>query len=127
MTPETSAAGVNRLLALATGVALTLLTASATLFATPAPAWRYVAVAIAATGAYLVVARLTRRWARTQGPLVVPDSPLSLALATTFPLAIILMAVAPMLWPGIDHGLPIIVGSVLFGLTLRSAWATRGV
>lgn len=126
MRGEPTAAGVNRLLALATGLALLLLTASATVFATPAPLWRYGAVAVAAVVAYLLVSALTRRWTRTQGPLVVAGSPLSLALASSFPLVIILMAFAPVFWPGADYGLSIIVGAVLFGLTVRSAWATRG-
>lgn len=125
MRSEPTAAGLNRLLAVATGLALLLLTASATVFAHPAPIWRYGAVAAAAVAAYLLVSALTRRWTRPPGPLVVAGSPLSLALASSFPLVIILMALAPVFWPSVDHGLSIIIGSVLFGLTVRSARACR--
>lgn len=123
MRSEPTAAGVNLLLAVATGIALLLLTASATVFATPEPVWRYGATMLAVTGLYLGFSQAFRRWLPAPTPLVVQGAPVTLALAATFPLVIILMAFGPLLWARIDYGLPIIIGAVLFGLTVRSVWA----
>jgi hypothetical protein len=55
--------------------------------------------------------------------MVQPDSPVTLLFAAILPLILLACAVAALIWRGHDFTLAVIVGAVLFGLTVESALA----
>ena len=113
--------GANRLLAFTMGVAFLALVTAAALFGPPGYELRTVGIAVAVVVAYVLINRglLKRRTA----PLIRPDAPVTLILAGLLPLILLGCGAAAMLFPGQDFGLAVIVGGVLFGLTLESALA----
>lgn len=116
-------AGPNRLLAVTTGASLALLIASATVFAPLELAWRYLATFGVCLVAYLGLSAVSTRWLGQARPLIQPGLRGLIVMAGLLPLLNLIMALLPLLWPETDYGLAIIIGTVLFGLTLRSAWA----
>ena len=123
MTPEEvrRVQAANRLLALTMALAFVALVAAAALFGPDGYGLRTVAIGVAVVVAYLLINRgLLKR--RVQ-PLVRPDSPATLVMAAALPLILIACAGAAALFPGQDFGLAVIVGGVLFGLTVESALA----
>jgi len=112
----------NLLLAVTTLSALLLLLTTSTLFATPEPWWRYLAAAAVVVPVYLLLSRFTDRWFRAGQPrMIVPEAPATAAWAALFPLLILVAAAAPLIWPRVDYGLPVIAAGIWFGATLRSA------
>lgn len=112
----------NVLLALTTLSALLLLITTATLFGTPEPWWRYLATGVVVVAAYLAMNRFIGGWfSSNQPPLIVPEAPKTAAWAATFPLLILIASAAPLVWPGLDYGLAVIIAGIWFGLTIRSA------
>ena len=116
----------NLLLAAATGFALTLLVATATVFGRPDWPWRYVATALVSVAAYLAVTLALDRWSQApRPPLVSAEAPSALAWGAILPLVVLTAAAAPLLLPGVDMGLPVLIGAIFFGLTVRSAIRVR--
>lgn len=113
--------GANRLLAFTMGVAFLALITVTALFGPPGYELRTVAIGAGVVVAYLLINRglLKRRVA----PLIRPEAPVTLVLAGLLPLILLACGAAAMLFPGQDFGLAVIVGGVLFGLTLESALA----
>jgi hypothetical protein len=116
---------VNLLVAISTGFALALLVLTATVYASPALKWRYVALAPAVLIVYLLLKRLLLKNRFPRRPLVDWESPLSVGLAGLLPLIIILCAGAAAFWPGRDFGLAVIVGTIWFGLTIEGVLDSR--
>ena len=117
----------NLLLALTTGLALALLVTSAILAGPAGIAPKYIGVAVLTSIAFVVLNGLWARRTKVRHPAMISeDSPRSMAIwASLFPLSIMLAAVVPMLWPGRDLGLLIIVAAIWFGFTVESAIKAR--
>lgn len=112
----------NVLLAVTTLSSFVLLIMTATVFATPEPLWRYGLMGLITVVAYCLASPvLERMLGREAQPLVSPEAPSSLAWSAIYPGVILLAALAPIVWSGIDYGLAVIVAGVWFGTTLRSA------
>jgi hypothetical protein len=112
----------NQLLALSTGCALIVLVLSAVVNAPEGKAVRYPILAGVCSVAYVV---LNAFWARRTGirrpPMVHPDNPGTAVWSSLFPLAILISAAIPFLFPGVDFGLLVIIGAIFFGVTMESA------
>ncbi|MFN4286970.1 MAG: hypothetical protein ACK4E3_00545 [Brevundimonas sp.] len=112
----------NVLLAVTTLSSFILLIMTATVFAPSEPWWRYGLMGLITVLAYsLMSPMLERLMKREAQPLVSPEAPSSLAWSAIYPGVILLAALAPIVWTGIDYGLVLIVAGVWFGTTLRSA------
>ena len=115
---------VNLLLAAVSLLALTLVTASALLTAAPAKQPVYVACALfSALGFMLLNGLWMHSRKRKPKPLIDRNAPATLVMAMIFPLTIILSAALPLIAPGGDYGLMLIMAGVWTGLTLQSARA----
>lgn len=116
----------NLLLAVTTAVALALLLTTASLFGEPGGALRYFIVAVVVVVAFLPLNALMRKkmgWERP--PMIYRGAPGTALWAGLFPLLIMLGAAVPLIWPGHDYGLLIIIASLWFGATLESAIKAR--
>jgi hypothetical protein len=112
----------NLLLTLSTGLALVVLIGAAWAAGPLDKRWWPVAVGPAVVVIYLLVNRfLLKRPAKP--PMVQPDSPVTLLFAGILPLILLACAGAALVWRGHDFTLAVIVGGVLFGLTVESALA----
>ena len=113
----------NILLALSTGVALTLLIVTASTFGEPGNALKYVISAVLCSALFIALngwmARLMKR--PTPQPMISATNPATAVWAGLFPLLVMLAAAAPVFFSGHDYGLLVIMASVLFGGTVDSA------
>lgn len=117
----------NLLLAISTGLSLALLIASAVLFGAPGQAVKYVVLAVVACVAFVSLnAWWSRRMRQAQTPMIIPGAHGTAAWAGLFPAIIMLGAGVPLVFPGHDHGLLVLVGAIWFGLTVQSAIRARG-
>jgi hypothetical protein len=107
---------LNRLLAIATGLALAALIVSASLFGPPPGRWIPPGLAAGVVVLYLLIKRALKM--KPTPPLIQPGSPVSL-FAGILPLVILACAGAAALWPGHDFNLAVIVGGVWFAMTLE--------
>ncbi len=115
---------VNLLLAAVSLLALFLVTLSAISTASPERAPVYLACALFSALGFMLLNGLwmhSRR--RKPKPLIDRAAPMTLVMAMIFPLTIILSAVLPLIGPGGDYGLMLIMAGVWTGLTLQSARA----
>lgn len=112
----------NQLLALSTGLALIVLVLAAAVNAPEGRALRYPILGIVCPLAYVV---LNAFWAKRTGvqrpPMIHPDNPGTAIWSSLFPLAILISAAVPFLFPGVDFGLLVIIGAIFFGVTMESA------
>ncbi len=117
----------NLLLAITTGIALILLVVTATAFGEPGPAWRYPLMALVGSALFVVLQRPLERWMKRppRPPMIHAESPATAVWASIFPAIVILMAGAPVLFPGFDYGLLVIIASVFFGQTVDSVLRAR--
>ncbi|HEY3813742.1 MAG TPA: hypothetical protein VGL66_10985 [Caulobacteraceae bacterium] len=111
---------LNVTLAVVTGLALTLLVVSAAFFGPARMRWVVIVLAPAIVALYLLFKRYVFKMPE-RPPLIQPDSPITLILAATVPLLIVIVACCAAAWPGHDYSIAIIAASVVFGLTLESA------
>ncbi|WP_427792131.1 hypothetical protein [Brevundimonas diminuta] len=113
----------NLLLAVATAIPLILLIATATLFGEPGQLLKYVVVAIIVPVAFVpmknAVMRAKMGWNRP--PMIHPQAASTAVWASLFPALIILAAGVPLVFPGHDYGLLIIIAAIFFALTVESA------
>ena len=115
---------VNLLLAAVSLLALFLVTLSAISTASPERAPVYLACALfSALGFMLLNGLWMHSRKRKPKPLIDRAAPMTLVMAMIFPLTIILSAVLPLIGPGGDYGLMLIMAGVWTGLTLQSARA----
>jgi hypothetical protein len=115
---------VNILLAVTSVLALALVTASAIFSARPEQRPIYFGAALlSALGFMLLNGLWMNSRKRKPKPLIDRAAPITVILAMVFPLAIILSAVLPLIAPGGDYGLMLIMAGIWTGLTLQSARA----
>lgn len=114
----------NLLLAVATGLPLLLLTLTAAVYGEAAPLWRYPLLAGLYTAMFVVLHRPMSKLMRMdpdKPPMIDRRAPTSAIWAAIFPGAVTIFAVIPFFFRGWDYGLLIVIASVLFGYTVRSA------
>jgi len=112
----------NLLLAVATAIPLILLIATATLFGEPGQLLKYVVVAVIVPVAFVpmnAIMRAKMGWVRP--PMIHPQAASTAVWASLFPALIILAAGIPLVFPGHDYGLLIIIAAVFFAGTVESA------
>ena len=114
----------NFLLAVTSTLALTLVTATASVLG-PQGVWiKYVLTAVLSAVGFIVLNGLWMRWRnRRPKPMIAREAPATIIVAMVFPLAIILSAALPLIAPNGDYGLMLIMAGVWTGLTLQSARA----
>lgn len=118
----------NLLLALTTAIPLILLIATATLFGAPGQLLKYVVIAVVVPAVFIpmnAVMRAKMGWVRP--PMIHPDAASTAVWASLFPALIILAAGVPLVFPGHDYGLLIIIAAIFFALTVESAIKARRV
>lgn len=116
----------NLLLAISTLIPLILLVMTASLYGEPGHAAKYVILAVVCSVFFVMFNGV---WARRAGmvrpPMIHAGAPATAAWAGLFPMLLILAAGIPILWPGHDYGLLIIIAAVWFGVTAESALKAR--
>lgn len=116
----------NALLAISTVFALFFVVAAASLSATGNTALKYVALGLACpVGFVFLNAALMKRTKRKPRALIMPEAPATAAWASIFPMMVLLSAVLPVLAPGGDYGLMIIIAGIFTGVTIESALEAR--
>ena len=116
----------NLLLAIATGLALALLTASLCLFGVPDRWPRYVGAAVLCPIAFVLLNPLFSKRTRDAHPPLIHGTVRGAAVwAAMFPMSIMLVAAAPLIWPGRDLGLLVVISAIWFGVTVESALKAR--
>lgn len=113
----------NLLLAISTAFSLLLVLMTASLFG-PQGVWlRNVLLAVACTGGFVLLNPILLRMMKIppRPPMIHPDSPGSALWAGIFPTVVLTAAAVPVLWPGHDYGLLVIIASVWFAGTIESA------
>lgn len=112
----------NLLLAVSTGVALVLLVMTAGVFGRPDYLLRYCVIAVGFSACYVVMNTvIEKRAAFAPRPMILPDTPGTAVWALLIPILVLIAAAAPVILPGRDFALLVIIATVLFGLTVRSA------
>lgn len=116
----------NLLLAITTGVAVALLVTTASVFGEPDRALKYVVlVGLCSAGFVLMNGWWNRRMKLERPPMVHAEAATTAVWASLFPLMIILSAAVPLVFPGHDYGLLVIIAAVWFGVTVESAIKAR--
>jgi Ca2+/Na+ antiporter len=114
----------NLLLAIATGLPLLMLTLTATIYGAPGPAWRYPFLAGLYTAMFVALHRPLSKLMRMRTdrpPMIDLRAPNSILWAGIFPAVVMVMAAVPYFLRGLDFGILIVLASILFGQTVRSA------
>ncbi len=116
----------NLLLAVATAFALGLMVVTASLYAAPMTALKYLGLAVACSVGFVVLNKALMA-ARKRKPrvLIDPQHPGVVILAAIFPLVVLSSAVLPLLAPTADYAFMIIIAAVFTGLTAESALEAR--
>lgn len=119
----------NLLLALTTGLGLILLLMMTVIYGPPQAVIRNPLMAIICAGGFVLLNPRVQRAMKIppRPPMVHADSPGTAVWSSVFPLLIILLAGVPVIWPGHDYGLLVIIASVWFAVTVESALKARGV
>jgi hypothetical protein len=115
----------NLILAFSTGMALTLLVLTAGVFGRPDFLVRYVLMAIGFSALYVGLNTWLERRAAVPPPPIIPAQVVGLPLAMVIPVLVLTFSAVPVILPGQDVALLVIIGTVLFGLTVRSAMRVR--
>ncbi|AQR61992.1 hypothetical protein BZG35_10300 [Brevundimonas sp. LM2] len=115
----------NLLLAVATGTALILLVLTAGTFGRPDYLFRYSVIAIGFSACYVALNTVIERRAAAPPEPMVSRDVRSLPWAAFIPAFVLLSAAAPVILQGRDFALLVIVCTVFFGLTVRSAMRVR--
>ncbi len=112
----------NLLLAVATAIPLILLIATATLFGAPGQLMKYLVIAVIVPVAFVPMnAVMRRKMGWTRPPMIHPQAASTAVWASLFPALIILAAGVPLVFPGHDYGLLVIIAAIFFALTVESA------
>ena len=116
----------NLLLALTTGVAVALLITTASVFGEPGSGLKYVLLALVCSVGFVL---LNGFWSRRRGwnrpPMIHAEAASTAVWASLFPLMVILSAAVPLIFPGHDYGLLVLIASIWLGSTVESALKAR--
>ena len=116
----------NLLLAVTTGVAVALLVTTASVFGEPDQTLKYlILVALCSAGFVLLNGLWSRRMKLERPPMVHAEAATTAVWASLFPLIVILSAAVPLVFPGHDYGLLVIIAAVWLGVTVESALKAR--
>tara|TARA_R110002167_G_scaffold54315_2_gene154762 strand:+ start:2826 stop:3200 length:375 start_codon:yes stop_codon:yes gene_type:complete len=116
----------NLLLAITTGVAVALLVTTAAVFGQPGLGLKYGVLAVIVPVSYVVLNGLwSRRMKVQRPPMIHAEAATTAVWSSLFPLLVILSAGVPVLFPGHDYGLLVIVAAVWLGVTVESAVKAR--
>lgn len=115
----------NLVLAFSTGMALTLLVLTAGVFGRPDFLIRYAIMAVGFSACYVALNTWIERRAPVPPQPMIPERVIGLPLAMVIPLLVLTFAAVPVILPGRDVALLVIIATVLFGLTVRSAMRVR--
>ena len=116
----------NLLLAITTGVAVALLVTTASVFGEPGLALKYTVLAVIVPVSYVVLNGLwSRRMKLQRPPMIHAEAATTAVWSSLFPLLVILSAAGPLLFPGHDYGLLVIIAAVWLGVTVESALKAR--
>ena len=116
----------NLLLAVTTGVAVALLVMTASVFGEPDQTLKYlILVALCSAGFVLLNGLWSRRMKLERPPMVHAEAATTAVWASLFPLMVILSAAVPLVFPGHDYGLLVIIAAVWLGVTVESALKAR--
>jgi len=112
----------NLLLAITTAFPLVLLIATATLFGAPGQLVKYLVIAVLVPAAFVPLnSMMAKRMGAQRSPMIHPEAASTAVWASLFPALIILAAGVPLIFPGHDYGLLIIIAAVFFAGTVESA------
>ena len=115
----------NLLLAIATGTALILLVLTAGTFGRPDYLFRYSMIAAGFSACYVMLNTVIESRAVAPPTPMVSTEVRTLPWAVFIPAFVLLSAAVPVILTGRDFALLVIVCTVLFGLTVRSAMRVR--
>lgn len=117
----------NLLLAVSAGLSLLLVLITTSLTEPSTTQLRNVLMAVICAGGFVLLNPILLRMMKItpRPPMIHPDSPGTVVWAALFPAIIAVMAVLPVLFPGPDYGLAVIVASVIFAVTVESAIKAR--
>lgn len=117
----------NLLLAVSTGFALILLVIAASFSSPAVPLLRNALLAVICGGGVVLLNPMLQRMMKLpdRPPMINRDATNTALWSTLFPLGVILAAAIPLIWPGRDYGLLVIIASVWFGATAESAIKAR--
>lgn len=116
----------NLLLAVTTGVAVALLVTTASVFGEQGQAMKYIILVGLCSAGFVVLNGLWSRRLNLRRPPMVHAGAASTAVwASLFPLMVILAAAVPLVFPGHDYGLLVIIAAVWLGVTVESALKAR--
>lgn len=117
----------NLLLAVSTGFALILLVMTASFSSPAVPLLRNALLAIICAGGFVLLNPVLQRMMKLpeRPPMINRDAANTGLWSAFFPLGVILAAAIPLIWPGRDYGLLVLIAAVWFGLTAESAIRAR--
>ncbi len=115
----------NLVLAFSTGMALTLLVLTAGVFGRPDFLVRYAVIAVGFSACYVALNTFIERRAPAPPPPMIPERVVGIPIAMAIPLIVMTFAAVPVFLPGRDVALLVIIATVLFGLTVRSAMRVK--
>jgi hypothetical protein len=113
----------NLLLALSTGLALLLVLMTTIVYGPPIGLIRNPLLAVICAGGFVLLNPILLRMMKfgPRPPMIDRASPGTAVWAALFPLAVMFAAAVPIVWPGRDYGLLVIIAAVWFGVTAESA------
>lgn len=119
----------NLLLAISTGIGLALVILTATTYGAGEPLVRNALLALICGGSFIALNPLLMKALKQppRPPMIHADVRGGLLWAGVFPLVVMIAAMVPVVRPGYDYGLLIIIAAVWFGVTVESALKARAV
>lgn len=117
----------NFLLAASTGFGLILLVLTASFASPSVPLLRNALLAVICAGGFVLLNPLLQRMMKLpdRPPMINRDAVNTGLWSALFPLGVVLAAAIPLIWPGRDYGLLVIIASIWFGVTAESAIKAR--
>lgn len=119
----------NILLAVSTGLGLALAVLTATTYGAGGSLAFHALLALICAGGFVALNPLLMKALKQppRPPMIHPDISNSVFWAGVFPLVVMVAAFVPVVRPGHDYGLLVIIAAVIFGLTAESAIKARAV
>jgi hypothetical protein len=117
----------NLLLAVSTGFALILLVMTASFSSPSVPLLRNALLAVISAGGFVLLNPTLQRMMKRpdRPPMINRDAANTAVWSALFPLGVLVAAAIPLVWPGGDYGLLVIIAAVWFGATAESALRAR--